>query len=531
MKKALLLFLSLAFVFQQTKAQNINLSNSAYFNGECYLTVNPQNPKHIVAAWMHFTISNFKNAMSTRTSFDGGKTWSPLQSLPHVYNVFTCADPTMYFGKDSCVYLAYIDLSGVPATNSGYIMVARSTNGGITWRAPVKAIGWNAQPNLPIDRPWIAADGSNGPYAGRVYLTSQNAYFAPQPHHPWFTFSTDSGSTWSPIARIDDSIPSGNVTDATAFTTVSANGTLYAAYTSYYPAYDLLPRLVVLKSSNGGASFYPYIGINYSVSDEIPAGDSLVKEGMCFSSNPIDSTNLIITAVTNHFGEPDVVSYNSHDAGKTWSGPVRINDDQSGAYDTCHDLAWGGFAPNGTYAEAWRDRRHTGRGDSASFQIYGSTSANGGNSYTPNFLISDTISPPVLIPHGDDFLGCGASDSNIYALWSDMRTGVENTFFNSTSFSKALSVTSISNNSAIKVDAYPNPFHDETTVVIHSAQLLQHCRLLVFSIDGKQVGDLPISDNNPATTIKFNNPLEPGTYIWSLVQDGNKLAEGKWEVQ
>jgi len=48
---------------------------------------------------------------------------------------------------------------------------------------------------------------------------------------------------------------------------------------------------------------------------------------------------------------------------------------------------------------------------------------------------------------------------------------------------------------------------------------------------GKQVGDLPVSDNNPSTTIKFNNPLAPGTYIWSLVQDGNKLAEGKWEVQ
>jgi len=530
MKKALLLFLSLAFVFEQTKAQNINLSNSAYFNGECYLAVNPKNPKHMVGAWIHFSLSNLKNAMATRTSFDGGKTWSPLQSLPHLYNSFTSADPTMYFGKDSCVYFAFIDLSGLHSNDSGYIMVTRSTNGGITWRAPVKAISWNAQPNLPIDRPWIAADGSNGPYAGRVYLTTQNAYFTPQPHHPWFTFSSDSGLTWAPISRLDDSIPSGNITDATAFTTVSANGTFYAAYISYYPAYDVFPRLVVLKSSNGGTSFYPYIGITYQVADQVPAVDSLVKGGLSISSNPADSTNLIITDVTNRFGEPDVVSYNSHNAGKTWSGPVRINDDQSGAYDTCHDLAWGAFAPNGTYAVAWRDRRHTGRGDSAAYQIYGSTSPNGGNSYTHNFLISDTISPAVLIPHGDDFLGCGASDSAIYALWSDMRTGAENTFFNSTSLSKALSVTSISNNSAIKVDAYPNPFHNETTVVIHSAQPLQHCKLQVFSIDGKQVADLNVLSNT-ANNIKFNNPLAPGTYIWSLVQDGNKLADGKWEVR
>ncbi len=94
-----------------------------------------------------------------------------------------------------------------------------------------------------------------------------------------------------------------------------------------------MPRLVVIKSFDGGVSFIPPLYSYYLdvLVDQVPAADSLVKEGLCFSSNPNDTSNLIITATTNHFGEPDILSYNSHDAGKTWSGPVRINDDVVGA--------------------------------------------------------------------------------------------------------------------------------------------------------------------------------------------------------
>ncbi|HTB30447.1 MAG TPA: T9SS type A sorting domain-containing protein, partial [Bacteroidia bacterium] len=420
--------------------------------------------------------------------------------------------------------------SGVHSSDSGYVMVARSVNGGISWSTPVKAVSYLAQPNLPIDRPWIATDASNGPYSGRVYVTTQNAYFAPFPHHPWFTYSVDSGATWAPIKQLDDSIPTGLVTDATAFITVAANGTLYGAYFSYYTAYSPFARLVIVKSYDGGATFSTNVAYSFTSSDVVPAADSLLKDGISISSNPADTSNLVIVAPSNHFGEPDVVSINSHDAGKTWNGPVRLNDDQMGAYDTCHDLTCGCFAANGTYAAIWRDRRNTGKGDSVSFQIYGTTSRNGGDSYTPNFLISDAISPAVLIERGDDFLGCAVTDSNVYALWSDMRTGRENTFFNATPFSKIpLSVMSVSDNSNIKVEAYPNPFHNETNIVINSKTRLQPCKLEIFSIEGKKTGEMQIPGNG-TYQLNFNFPAS-GTYIWSLEENGVAIAHGKWVVQ
>lgn len=529
MKKIFLLLFA-CYSLYSASAQNINLSNSPYWDGECYLTANPKNPKHLVSAWMYFSTSNLENTIATRSSFDGGKTWSTLQKMPHVSPKFTCADPTMYFGKDSCVYLAYIDLSGLKTSDSGYIMVTRSVNGGITWKTPVKAISYKAQPNIPIDRPWIAADASTGPYSGRVYLTSQNAYFTPQPHYPWFTYSSDSGATWAPIKRLDDSIPTGTITDATAFTTVSANGTLYAAYASYATSYSLYPHLVVIKSSNGGTSFTPYIAITYTTADAIPTADSLVKSGLCIQSNPADTTNLVILETTNRFGEPDIASYNSHNAGKTWSGPVRINDDQMGAYDTTHDLSWGSFAPNGNYIVTWRDRRNTGKSDTVPFQIYGAISTDGGNTYSTNFLVSDSVSPAVTLIHGDDFLGCAASDSTIYALWSDMRTGKENTFFNATSTSKIITaVPYIDTPQDVSVEFHPNPFHDQTNLIINTALPMQNTTLQVFSIDGKKVDEQPIGEG-ALHTIRVSS-LSTGTYIWSLVQGQKTLARGKWVIE
>lgn len=528
MKKIILLVLFGSLTFTGF-TQNVNLSNTKYWNGECYLAVNPKNPNHLVTAWLYFSLTNLKNAVATRSSFDGGKTWSPLQIQPHVYSSFTSADPTMYFGKDSCIYLAYIDLSGLKSADSGYIMVTRSVNGGITWKAPVKAISYKDQPNLPIDRPWIAADGNNGPYAGRVYLTSQNAYFAPQPHYPWFTYSSDSGATWTPIKRLDDSIPSGTVTDATAFTTVSANGTFYAAYISYYTKYSVYPRLVVIKSHDGGQSFTPHIAYTYKLADAIPSADSLLKDGFCIASNPADTSNLVIIAPSNHFGEPDIVSYNTHDAGITWNGPVRLNDDLIGAYDTAHDQTWGSFTPDGIFGAVWRDRRNTGTGDTVGFQIYGTISKDEGDSYSPNFRLSDTISPAITIIHGNDFLGCGISDSSIYAAWSDMRTGKENTFFDAFSLKNLITSVSSTTSQSINVEVYPNPFHNQTNVIIHSVKPLYNSNLMVYVMDGRQVAESPIGQGT-MHTLTFNT-LAAGIYTWSLVQNGKILANGKWVVQ
>jgi hypothetical protein len=178
----------------------------------------------------------------------------------------------------------------------------------------------------------------------------------------------------------------------------------------------------------------------------------------------------------------------------------------------------------------WRDRRNTGKGDSAAFQIYGTISTDGGNTYIRNFLISDTISPPIYLVRGDDFLGCAVTDSNVYTAWSDMRTKKEETFFNSTSISKIMTgINIVSTNPDIKVEFFPNPFHDETTIEIHSLQPLDKTTLLVFDISGKKVAEFTISEGT-THTIKVNH-LAAGTYVWSLLSGEKELTQGKWIIE
>ncbi|HTB31086.1 MAG TPA: hypothetical protein VK808_03620, partial [Bacteroidia bacterium] len=102
-KKTILWSFAILFCFTSlfSNSQNINLSNSIYFDGECSMAVNPKNPKHLVTAWIYFSTANLKDAIATRSSFDGGNTWTPIVLLPHLHTSFTSPDPDVCFGKDS----------------------------------------------------------------------------------------------------------------------------------------------------------------------------------------------------------------------------------------------------------------------------------------------------------------------------------------------------------------------------------------------------------------------------------------------
>jgi hypothetical protein len=53
-------------------AQNTNISNGFVFDGEPYLAINPNNPQHMVVAWMGFKMSN-QIVIKTKVSFNGGQ--------------------------------------------------------------------------------------------------------------------------------------------------------------------------------------------------------------------------------------------------------------------------------------------------------------------------------------------------------------------------------------------------------------------------------------------------------------------------
>ncbi|HSY77294.1 MAG TPA: T9SS type A sorting domain-containing protein, partial [Bacteroidia bacterium] len=102
---------------------------------------------------------------------------------------------------------------------------------------------------------------------------------------------------------------------------------------------------------------------------------------------------------------------------------------------------------------------------------------------------------------------------------------------NSTSIHKITTgINSVSDNPAIKVDVYPNPFHNQTNIIIHSIQpLAKSTLLLVFSMEGKKVAELPIGEGT-MHTLNLST-LPSGTFSWSLVEGDKVLANGKWVIE
>lgn len=77
-------------------AQNTQVSVGNSFEGEPYLTINPQNLQHLIAAWMGFQFGN-KVVIKSTVSTNGGLTWTtPIWQL-NLVPTNTSADVSVKF--------------------------------------------------------------------------------------------------------------------------------------------------------------------------------------------------------------------------------------------------------------------------------------------------------------------------------------------------------------------------------------------------------------------------------------------------
>ncbi|MBK8808286.1 MAG: exo-alpha-sialidase [Bacteroidales bacterium] len=133
------MFYLLPFTLAMPKPPILNISNGILFDGEPYLVINPTNNQNLVAAWMGFKFSNgqYKIAIKTRASFDGGNSWSIANTLPHFEPVMVRLMFLWLLTRpDYCIFHTSIIKQ---APDSGGIYVSRSFDGGLNWNAPTKA--------------------------------------------------------------------------------------------------------------------------------------------------------------------------------------------------------------------------------------------------------------------------------------------------------------------------------------------------------------------------------------------------------
>lgn len=391
---------------------------------------NPSNPLNLVAGSLYQYLSvNSSNAYYTSgvsgafTSWDGGRTWTdrtlPQNSSWTDLNSSTCdmghlADTAIGFGPHNTVY--YVDLSyplgnlGCLAATSGLALyVTISNDGGNTWNTPIGLAGMEA--GATVDKPWIAVDSGTG----EVYV----AYNDDTNNTISVRNSTDNGRTWGAQVNLTNASsvggggigvelavdPSGGV-DATW--SVWGLGVYFARSTdrahSFSTAQWLGPAPLASSSPDGfRVPLLPGLGI------ESYLGTPDFGRIFCIWQNGTGGAG----------GTPIVTLRFSSDNGANWSNATRV-DSNASLMDFQPDVTAG---PDGTvYAEWYGERFSNGH-----YRLYATESHDGGQTFDPQFAVSDNESVPVYRATGaawwiGDYTHIMADQNGARPLWTDARS-------------------------------------------------------------------------------------------------------------
>jgi len=394
-------------------AHVVTITPPGQVGSEPAIAVNPNNPNQVVGAagggWAAY-------------STDGGRTFTSVR--PAGEDGRSGGDVSLTFDDKGRLFLSFLSIqrNGLPGywghgPGANGIYVRRSPDGGRTWdREPAAVIAWNGEePDVKLeDMPRIWADTqAASPHHGNLYI----AWIEWQIDKSivLFSRSTDGGATWARPQRI--STKAGFPRDDNGAVvgiigTVAPDGTQYVIWNEGL-------NVTLAVSRDGGKSFEP----SRPVFDVGPpyfggaAGIPGVSRAMGFPQIGIDgkSGTLLVTWSDFRNGDVDVFIARSLDRGRTWTRPMRVNDDpvHSGADQF---LQWMAVDPiDGSINVQFYDRREDPANRKTRVTLARST--DGGKSFT-NYAWSDE-------PFAGDnaFLGdyewCVAYGGRVYGIWAE----------------------------------------------------------------------------------------------------------------
>jgi hypothetical protein len=303
------------------EAEVFFLTPSPGYFTEPAIAINPVNSQQVVAV--------FQDNAHASYSQDAGRTWHPAEGVePPNYRV--SGDVSTAFDRKGHAFICYMAFDKLGtfsywahnATRNG-LFVRRSVDGGKTWEANhIPVIEHATEPGMPWeDKPYIVSDTSKGPYSGNLYVGWTRWTLTDS--EILLSRSTDDGQTWSKPIEIDSrpGLPRDDNGAAEGFAgAVSPDGTLYAVWSEDND-------IVLASSRDGGKSFSPARPIIHTA--PIMFGVQTLDRANGFPQIAVDprSRRLFVTWSDYRNGDVDVFCATSTDEGKTWSAPVRVNND------------------------------------------------------------------------------------------------------------------------------------------------------------------------------------------------------------
>lgn len=376
------------------------------------VAVNPLNPRQVVVV--------FQDNARAAYSEDSGRTWHLAAGVtPKGYRV--SGDVSTVFDNKGHAFLGCIAFDKLGSFNywaqgatRNAILLRRSLDGGKTWEPEVRTIvAQPTKPGIPFeDKPYLVADTSaKSPYDGNLYVGWTRWTLTDS--QMLFSRSTDDGVKWTAPIELSrmHGLPRDDNGAVEGFDgAVGPDGTIYAVWA-------LNDHIVFTESQDGGRKFSRTREIVKTAPTMFAIGGMERANG--FPQIGIDPRGgkkggpIYVTWSDYRNGDVDVFCIVSRDHGRSWSAPVRVNNDplHDGAD---HFFQWLAVDPvTGAVNVVFYDRREDPQHRKQIVVL--ARSEDGGRRFANYAWTTDEFDPRGVFL--GDYLGLAAWGNRVYGAW------------------------------------------------------------------------------------------------------------------
>jgi hypothetical protein len=387
----------------------VNVSATLGNQAESFVNVNPTNTNNIVATSNNPGTASIFRAYST----DAGATWTRGTIATGV----ACCDGQAAWDRFGNLFLVYIN------NNANQINVILSTDGGVTFSAPVTAgTGSIDQPSIAVGNGSVWVDwNQNGSMVARGAPVTGLGVWGPFNAQQAIPSATGSfgGIAVGPgpgggKVIVTYQNPYDNEGPSTIYVNVDADG---------LGAGGFGPQVTVSATNVGGFDYIPAqsersIDAEAGVVWDATGGPFNNRIYLVYTDETIDENN-----------DTDILMRTSTDDGATWSPPVRVNDDATTNSQFLPYVALD--SATGIVAVGFHDCRNDngvpGSGGTNNIpnddaEYYGTFSTDGGVTWAPNVRLSGGFSNATASGNGidyGDYVGLSALAFKLYTVWAD----------------------------------------------------------------------------------------------------------------